>query len=229
MPNPSPPNGRSRANSKVSSPTLGVDQSASLRDRLLGEVAGSENAEAATAWAKTALLDKNRLIAADAKLVEDAFEHRLAALLNHAAAEPKSADVEAAAPGHEPGDSTDQQLAPAANGRAKVPGKALGIDKSTLTISEPRRYRNKEHLRFVAARPCLICARKPSDPHHLRFAQPRALGRKVSDEYTVPLCRIHHRANHRAGDERAWWRQLGMDPLKIARDLWRETRGRSLP
>jgi hypothetical protein len=94
-----------------------------------------------------------------------------------------------------------------------------------LTISEPRRYRNKAHLRFVATKPCLICGRRPSDAHHLRFTQPRAMGRKVSDEYTVPLCRTHHRANHRAGDERAWWRQLGMDPVKIARDLWRETRG----
>jgi hypothetical protein len=37
-------------------------------------------------------------------------------------------------------------------------------------------------------------------PHHLRFAQPRALGRKASDEFTVPLCRVHHREVHRAGD-----------------------------
>jgi hypothetical protein len=37
---------------------------------------------------------------------------------------------------------------------------------------------------------------QPSDPHHLRFAQPRALGLKVSDEFTVPLCRDHHRQVH---------------------------------
>jgi hypothetical protein len=46
-------------------------------------------------------------------------------------------------------------------------------------VAEPRRYRNKEHLRFVATRACLVCGRKPSDPHHLRFTQLRALGRKV--------------------------------------------------
>jgi hypothetical protein len=51
--------------------------------------------------------------------------------------------------------------------------------------------------------PCLVCGRKPSDPHHLRFAQPRALGRKASDEFTVPLCRMHHREVHRADDEKA--------------------------
>jgi hypothetical protein len=45
----------------------------------------------------------------------------------------------------------------------------------------------------VAKQPCLVCGRKPSDPHHLRFVQPRALGRKASDEFAVPLCRIHYR------------------------------------
>ncbi len=39
-----------------------------------------------------------------------------------------------------------------------------------------------------------------------------------------PLCRIHHRALHRAGDERAWWKQAGIDPVKVARKLWRRTR-----
>ena len=93
-----------------------------------------------------------------------------------------------------------------------------------LTLSAPRLYRNKEHLRFVAQQPCLLCARKPSDPHHLRFVQPRALGRKSSDEYAVPLCRAHHRAVHRAGDEAGWWKAAGIDPTKIARKLWKDTR-----
>ena len=97
------------------------------------------------------------------------------------------------------------------------------IDKSVLTLSTPRRYRNKEHLRYVAQQPCLLCARKPSDPHHLQFVQPRALGRKPSDEFAVPLCRAHHRAAHRAGEERAWWKAAGIDPIKIARKLWKET------
>jgi len=98
------------------------------------------------------------------------------------------------------------------------------IDKSILTFAEPRRYRNKEHLRFVARQACLVCGRKPSDAHHLRFAQPRALGRKVSDELVAPLCRIHHREVHRTGNERAWWKQAGIDPVSVARKLWRNTR-----
>ena len=78
---------------------------------------------------------------------------------------------------------------------------------------------------FVAQQACLVCARKPSDPHHLRFMQPRALGRKESDEFVVPHCRVHHRALHRSGDERTWWTAGGIDPTKVARNLWRRTRG----
>jgi hypothetical protein len=44
--------------------------------------------------------------------------------------------------------------------------------------------------------PCLVCGRKPSDPYHLRYMQPRALGRKASDEFAVPLCRGQHRELH---------------------------------
>src|SRR2546430_10779583 len=80
--------------------------------------------------------------------------------------------------------------------------KSIGIDKSVLTLPEARRYRDKAHIKFVASRSCLVCGRKPCDPHHLRFAQVRALGRKVSDEFTVPLCRLYHRELHRSRDER---------------------------
>src|SRR5262249_19163237 len=103
-------------------------------------------------------------------------------------------------------------------------GQANGIDKSILAVAAPRRYRSREHLRYVMRQPCLVCGRKPSDPHHLRYMQPRALGRKASDEFAVPLCRVHHRAAHRAGNERAWWKAAGIDPIKIARKLWKETR-----
>jgi hypothetical protein len=92
-----------------------------------------------------------------------------------------------------------------------------------LTVPTPRRYRSREHLRYVMQQPCLVCGRKPSDPHHLRYMQPRALGRKASDEFAVPLCRGHHRELHRARDERAWWKQAGIDPIKVARRLWKET------
>jgi ERF superfamily/Putative HNHc nuclease len=99
------------------------------------------------------------------------------------------------------------------------------IDKSELTIGEQRRHRDKVHLRFVASQPCLICGRSPADAHHLRFAQPRAMGRKTSDEFVVPLCRTHHRQNHQLGDERAWWNVIAINPLLVAERLWQLSRG----
>jgi hypothetical protein len=102
-----------------------------------------------------------------------------------------------------------------------IPGK---IQKSELTIGEPRRHRDKDHLKFVASQPCLVCGRSPADAHHLRFTQPRAMGRKVSDEFAVPLCRAHHRENHHFGDERAWWSKISIDPIEISRKLWAMSR-----
>jgi hypothetical protein len=107
--------------------------------------------------------------------------------------------------------------------RSPRPQKAPGIDKSVLAFPEPRRIRDRDHLKFVARQPCLLCARTPSDAHHLRFAQLRALGRKVSDEFTVPLCRAHHRELHRTGDEVEWWARHKLEPLLVAGDLWRLT------
>jgi hypothetical protein len=105
-----------------------------------------------------------------------------------------------------------------------VPGQ---IDKSVLTIAEPKRLRDKAHLRYVASQPCLICGRQPCDPHHLRFAQPRAIGLKVSDEFTVPLCRGHHQQLHRAGNEVAWWGNFNLKPREVAKGLWEQTHPKS--
>jgi Rad52/22 family double-strand break repair protein len=107
-----------------------------------------------------------------------------------------------------------------------VPGR---IDKSLLTIAEPKRLRDKSHLKFVASKPCLVCGRQPSDPHHLRFAQPRAIGLKVSDEFTVPLCRGHHRQLHQAGNEVVWWEGLKINARDIAKGLWEQTHPKSAP
>jgi hypothetical protein len=194
------------------------EQSAALREKLLAAVRTITSADDAVIWAQQALPAKNRLAATDAKLVEDAFQLRLSELVPSAAAEATNEDT---APTPHP-DLVGAIETPAkGNGDHEQPG---GIDKSMLAIATPRRYRNREHLRFVAQQACLVCGRKQSDPHHLRYLQPRALGRKVSDEFAVPLCRAHHRAVHRAGDEQAWWKETGIDPVEVARKLWRQTR-----
>jgi hypothetical protein len=92
-----------------------------------------------------------------------------------------------------------------------------------LTLPVLRRIRDREHVKSVAKQPCLVCGRRPADAHHLRFAQSPALGRKVSDEFTVPLCRGHHREVHRCGEEPSWWDKLGIDPTVTARALWLDT------
>jgi DNA recombination protein Rad52 len=105
--------------------------------------------------------------------------------------------------------------------------KLPSVGKNEIAIAQPKRLRDKAHLKFVASRPCLICERQPSDPHHVRYAQPRALGLKVSDEFTVPLCRGHHRQLHQAGNEETWWKTLNIDPLTIAKGLWEQTHPKS--
>jgi DNA recombination protein Rad52 len=101
------------------------------------------------------------------------------------------------------------------------------VNKSQIAIAQPKRLRDKAHLKFVASQPCLVCERQPSDPHHVRYAQPRALGLKVSDEFTVPLCRGHHRQLHQAGNEETWWKSLNIDPLTIAKGFWEQTHPKS--
>jgi hypothetical protein len=218
LPRPTRGNGRIRGGAKTGSPmVLLADESAALRDRLLSEISGLASQDSAATWAGEALPAKNMLTAADGKLVEDAFEQKLSQL----SALP-GGTVELPITGVLPASVEGSQGIDTGNTVNELQPK--GIDKSVLAVSAPRRYRNKEHLRYVSLQPCLLCARKPSDAHHLRFVQPRALGRKASDEFAVPLCRIHHRAAHRASDERAWWKAAGIDPLKIARKLWKDTR-----
>jgi hypothetical protein len=112
----------------------------------------------------------------------------------------------------------DHEISPVPNARARPK-----IDKSVLTISEPKRHRSREHLRLVAEQPCLICGRSPSHAHHIRYAQPRGLGLKVSDEFTVPLCTIHHHQIHTTSKEQAWWQERNIDPLKVASELWQKS------
>jgi ERF superfamily len=220
-------------------PVLNREASAGMRDRLLTEIVGLSSVDVAVEWARESISAMNTLTADDAGAVETAFRDRMQApesrpdasaerlavcppgtastLESAVAQDPSLEEKQPAALGHHKGSQQRRS-------RASAVLKAEHVDKSALTIAESRRYRNQEHLRFVAQQACLVCGRKPCDPHHLRFMQPRALGRKVSDEFAVPLCRIHHRAAHRAGDERAWWKQAGTDPVKVARELWRKSR-----
>ncbi len=200
-PSPAEMRPRREANPKppTASPTLGLHASAKLREQLLTELKDLRFGEDAANWAHQNLAAKNRLRASDAAQVEALFAATIAKI----------------------GTSSVQEVQahlPASGESSEAPSRS-GIAKSELSFPEPRRIRDREHVRSVAEKPCLVCGRRPSDPHHLRFAQSRALSRKVSDEFVVPLCRGHHREVHRSGDEAAWWRHRGVDALGVARAL----------
>ena len=203
---------------------LATDQSEALRERLVAELSDLNPPDEAADWVQKNLPVKNTLTPADAETVEDSFRERLATIeggqVSATGASASAIGANAIAiPGDEPNLAQGQAF------------DALEVAAPQTTIVQPRRVtaktirlRDKEHCKFVATQPCVVCGRTPAEAHHIRFAQPRALGRKVSDEYTVPVCRVHHRDLHGYGDEASWWAGVGIDPLPIALELWRGAR-----
>jgi hypothetical protein len=192
---------RKASNGNVPSPRpllLGGDQSAQLRGRLLQEISIIANEDALALWAYRSLSLKNTLTAEDAQAIEAAY---LAKQSSYSERQPPSMT--------EQGSKQDEQESPPA-------AFVTPLTKST-------RRRSKAHLTFVASQPCLICKASPCDAHHLKIAQPRSLGHKVSDEFTVPLCRKHHQDLHRNGNEANWWANMQVAPLPIARELWKRS------
>jgi len=182
-------------------PTLPSNALGKLSRQLILELEQINDPDALASWAQRALPLKNQLSEVDARAMEDAFAAKLAQL-GEAGLDPHT---------REPDDL------------AQVPSDVQARVETATVIAKPVRERDRNHLRFVASRPCLICGRMPSDAHHIKFAEQRAMGRKVSDRFTVPICRLHHRELHRRGDERAWWRSKAMEPLAIAAGLWKQT------
>jgi hypothetical protein len=217
---------------------LDAEASAAVRDRLVQEIAVLDVAEFAIEWAGRSLGAKNTLTADDAGAVEAAFRDRMQVLEPEASspdpAPPESPTLPAeTVPQPGPTSSADLSVPADASALVREPPKQRKCQGSRISIEgvdgvalvTPRRSRDKDHLRFIAVQPCTVCGRQPCEAHHLRFAQPRALGRKVSDEFTVPLCRVHHRELHRVGDEAAWWNKVNIDPIPIALGFWQHTRG----
>ncbi|WP_298872726.1 ERF family protein [uncultured Bradyrhizobium sp.] len=181
-------------------PILGEAESARLRDELLADLTtlGSDESSL-VAWARRALSHKQTLVETDCQLIDEAYRKKISALTETLGG---------------PSESQRPDAHNAVNSTAKTP------PDGELAIPKSRRVRSRAHLDFVRAQPCVVCQQRPCDPHHIKFAQPRSLGLKVSDEYTVPLCRAHHRDLHRKGSERAWWADLQLTPLTIASALW---------
>jgi hypothetical protein len=147
--------------------TLESEASTALRDQLIAELKDLNSAEQAADWAHRALASKNSLVVADAKQVELAFQLKLSAFMTD-----RPTAVEHA----------KALRRPARRGQSR----ATSVDKTVLALPITRRIRDREHVRSVAKQACLVCGRRPADAHHLRFAQSRALSRKVSDEFHYP-------------------------------------------
>jgi hypothetical protein len=199
-----------KATARATRAILGPEGSANLRDQLIAELNKLTSSDEAALWAHRILAEKNKLNNVDARRLEEAFQ---AKLLGFSTIEVTTS----------PTPQTAEREAKRPRARSAPTKRSVAVDKTALAIPEPRRIRDREHVRFVAQHACLICGRQPADAHHLRFTQNKALGRKVSDEFTVPLCRGHHREVHRVSDEIAWWKKLGIDPAATARALWVKT------
>jgi hypothetical protein len=193
-------------------PVLGAEPSAALRDQLLKEINNLADGDDLAFWAHRRIAAKNTLTPNDALAIEAAYSAVLEAARGDLQDQPSPAGLLA-----EQG-SAKSEHAPV-SGREQQPSTAVMVSP----IRKEVRHRNKAHLAFVGAQPCLVCRRSPCDAHHLKFAQPRSLGRKVSDEFTVPLCRDHHLDLHRHGNETAWWANLQIMPTEAAKDLWHTT------
>jgi len=219
---------------------LSAEDSAPLRDRLIADVEDVQSADEAAEWVHKNFERKNMLSDRDAELVEACFRVKLAVI----EASTKESEQE-----HDPvGDRVVECASETEtrSGRAENEIGVVGeqpINDGAFEKAEPApiilpatrggrhrrvvaktiRLRDKLHCRYVTTQPCIVCGRIPSEAHHIRFAQPRALGRKVSDEYAVPVCRLHHREIHRYGDEASWWAGVNVDPVPFALELWRRS------
>jgi hypothetical protein len=194
---------------------LQIGESAIERECLLVELADLKSADEAANWAYRSLSVKNSLTVADAQLVEEAFSTKLTRFGSGPVGEPPEVPLE-------PNEEQTNHPDPHVKKPSLADQKVTRADRVTM-LAKTIRLRDKDHRKFVSTQPCVICGRSPADAHHLRFAQPRALGRKVSDEFTVPLCRAHHRELHRHGQEAAWWKSIKIDPLPIAFRLWQHS------
>ncbi|MET3839712.1 ERF family protein [Bradyrhizobium sp. OAE829] len=211
--------GRPAPNKKNHAKTtpLAADASAALKELLICELGELVDVTSLTSWAYTALSRMSGLSNADAGAVEVAFAARLAELDTGASDRP--ATKRRSPSDHRAGDGARSGASEAA-----IPAPSVAFTSAQVTmLAKPTRERDRRHLKFVAGRPCLVCGRTPSDPHHIKFAENWTVGRKVSDRFTVPVCRLHHHELHRQGNERLWWQHKGIEPLQVARALWEET------
>jgi ERF superfamily len=143
-------------------PVLGAEPSAALRDQLLKEINDLTDGDDLALWAHRRIAAKNTLTPNDALAIEAGYRALLEAPGGDLQDQPKATGLLA-------------ERGLAENEDAPVNGRAIAeLQPSTTVMVSPIRKevrrRNKGHLAFVGAQPCLVCRRSPCDAHHLKFA-----------------------------------------------------------
>ena len=202
---------------------LSAQESATLRDQLITDLNRLQSSDEAADWVHKNLGVKNTLTAADADSVEASFREKLPTIDSTSAGLPEELQFALEEKSNSPVEKPFAAPADDAAGAPILHRRPDGTRRPRIAVKTIR-LRDKEHCKYVTTQPCVVCGRTPSEAHHIRFAQPRALGRKVSDEYTVPVCRLHHVnctamvMSSRGGPA------VSIDPLPIALELWRRSR-----
>ena len=140
------------------------------------------SADEATAWARRNLPAKNTLTAADAKIVEEWFQARLSTISDGQVPDgtTPAGTPDGLAPDRPPQAVPDEDLVSTGRADADTSQRASMRAQKRFrsgvahALGKTVRLRDKDNRKFVLRQPCLMCGRLPSDPHHLRFAQPRA-------------------------------------------------------
>ena len=218
---------RNGARVRSTRPMLNVDESAAQRDQLIADLAQLRSLDEAADWVHKNMPAKNALTAADADLVGVAFRDRLVVIDLEISALENRPHLAGANGGTELNEQLLESEGAPSLGFLEGPGVGSmvprdppegcerGVAGKTIRLQRALQICGDAGLHY------LWPDAERSAPHSLC---PRALGRKVSDEYTVPVCRLHHRELHRYGDEASWWAITSIDPLPIALELWKRSR-----
>jgi hypothetical protein len=98
--------------------------------------------------------------------------------------------------------------------------------KRHVSSQERREGNSAAHLALIRQLPCCVCGKAPPvDCHHLKSgpaASERSVGRRATDQWAVPLCRICHSAVERMGSRREfeWFAANQIDqPYEMAKAL----------
>ena len=148
---------------------LAPDQSAELRKRLLADIGQLQSSDKAADWVHKNLEAKNTLVVTDADAVEAAFRDRLAAIELAVASgqgdTPAAPAGKSASPVKKPFLTSMDEIAP----DPIIPPSSTDVRRRRVG-AKTIRLRDKEHCKFVASQPCIVCGRTPTEAHPIRFA-----------------------------------------------------------